>query len=312
MNPARAELMARVTANGVQLEVDTIGDPLKPSVMLIMGLGMQLTAWPDELCRILVSSGFHVIRFDNRDVGLSERIKSKSPVNISMATLRYLFRLPVPAPYLIDTMADDAIGVLDALGIGAAHLIGASLGGMIAQSAAARYPDRCLSLTSIMSSSGARSLPRASLKVSRVLFSRPPARANLDLQIEHFVRVFQVIGSPDFPVPPAQLRERMRLGLQRSYDPAATQRQLLAIIASGDRSPQLRKISAPTLVLHGDKDPLVPVKHGMDCARKIPGATLRVIHGMGHDLPPALLPTLSAEMIAHLRRSSRLGPHTAC
>jgi proline iminopeptidase len=293
----------RVRANGLQLEVETLGDPADPTVLLIMGLGMQLVAWPEDFCRSLVDAGYHVVRFDNRDVGLSDKIRSERPINLPVATLRYLLRLPVAAPYLIGEMAADSIGVLDALGIRSAHLVGASLGGMIAQTAAARYPERCLSLTSIMSSSGDRRLPTASWRVSRQLLSRPGKDASLEQLTEHFARLFKAIGSPGFPVPPALLRERLAAGLKRSYHPQGTAQQLLAIIASGDRSADLESIAAPTLVIHGSADPLVPVKHGIDSARKIRGATLKLIPGMGHDLPPGALPILCEALLGHLRES---------
>lgn len=296
--------MARVNANGLQLEVERLGDPAAPAVLLIMGLGMQLLAWPDEFCRGLVEAGFQVIRFDNRDVGLSDKIGEGRRSNLPLAALRYFLHLPVTAPYDIDAMAADSIGVLDALGIRSAHFVGASLGGMIAQTAAAQYPERCLSLTSIMSSSGDRRLPHASWKVSRLLMSRPPARASVEQLIEHFVRLFQIIGSPGYPVPPQQLREILGAGLRRNYHPQGTAQQLLAIIASGDRSAQLRRIARPTLVLHGDADPLVPVAHGIDTARKIRGSRLKLIPGMGHDLAPGLLPILSEALIEHLRTST--------
>ena len=297
--------MPVVLANGLQIEVETLGKPGDPAVLLIMGLGMQLVAWPDAFCQCLVRAGFHVIRFDNRDVGLSERIQTGRPVNLPLAGLRYLLHLPVAAPYRIDAMAADSIAVLDALGIGSAHLVGASLGGMIAQVAAANFPKRCLSLTSIMSSSGDRRLPHASLRVSRLLLSRPRRGASIEEVAEHFVRLFQAIGSPGFATPPALLREQMVASLRRAYYPAGTARQLLAILASGDRSALLRTITKPTLIVHGDADPLVPVGHGIDCARKIRGAKLKIIQGMGHDLAPGLLPALCDALIGHLRSSAR-------
>ena len=296
--------MPKVLANGLQIEVETSGDPSAPAVMLIMGLGMQLVAWPDEFCRYLVDAGFYVIRFDNRDVGLSDKVSVDAPANLSLAALRYFLHLPVSAPYRIDAMAADSIGVLDALGVKAAHLVGASLGGMIAQTAAANYPKRCLSLTSIMSSSGDRHLPNASWKATRLLLSRPPANASVDQLADHLVRVFKVIGSPGFPAPPTMMHERLSAAITRGYHPEGTARQLLAIMASGDRSALLRTIGKPALIVHGDSDQLVPVEHGIDCARKIPGAKLQIIPGMGHDLAPGLLPILAEALIGHFRSAS--------
>lgn len=300
--------MTAVVANGLKIEVETLGNPADPAVLLIMGLGMQLVAWPEPFCQALVDAGFHVIRFDNRDVGLSEKIAARKPANLPLAAMRYFLRLPVRAPYLIDAMAADSIGVLDALGIKVAHFVGVSLGGMIAQTAAANYPKRCLSLTSIMASSGDRRLPNASLKVTRLMLSRPPAKASVEQMADHLVSLFEAIGSPGFPTPQALLRERLMGGIRRGYHPQGTVQQLLAIVASGDRSAQLRTIAKPTLVLHGDSDPLVRVAHGIDCARKIPRAELKIIPGMGHDLAPGLLPILSEALIRHFRGSAGATP----
>jgi pimeloyl-ACP methyl ester carboxylesterase len=209
--------------------------------------------------------------------------------------------LPVRAPYNLEAMAADSAGVLDALGIRAAHVVGVSLGGMIAQAMAAAYPERCLSLTSIMSSSGDRRLPTSSLKVTRMLLLRPAANAPFETLLDHYVEFFRTVGSPGFPTPREFMRERLAIGLRRSYYPAGVERQLMAMAASGDRSAALASIAKPTLVIHGDADPFVRVAHGIDCARKIPGATLKVIPGMGHDLAPGLMPILSEALVGHLR-----------
>lgn len=293
--------MPTVIANGLKIEVETMGDPAAPAVLLIMGLGMQLVAWPEPFCQALADAGFHVIRFDNRDAGLSDKIATPRAANLPLAMLRYFLHLPVRAPYLIDAMAADSVGVLDALDIKAAHFVGVSLGGMIAQTAAANYPKRCLSLTSIMASSGDRRLPHARLRVLRRLLSRPPPRASIEALTDHLVGLFEAIGSPGFPTPPAALRERISAGLRRGYDPQGTIRQMLAIAASGDRSAQLRTIGKLTLVVHGDADPLVRVSHGVDTARKIPRAELKIVPGMGHDLAPGLWPILLEAVIGHLR-----------
>jgi proline iminopeptidase len=295
----------KVSANGLQIEVETQGDPSNPAVMLIMGLGMQLVAWPDELCQALVDAGYYVIRFDNRDVGLSEKIETGTPPNLPLAMMRYFLHLPLSAPYLLDAMAADSIGVLDALAIKKAHLVGASLGGMIAQTMAANYPKRCLSLTSIMSSSGARHLPYSSWKATRLLLVRPPADASVDQLADHLVRVFDVIGSPGFPASPKMFRDRLSAALRRGYCPDGFARQLIAILATGDRSAMLKTISKPTLVIHGDSDQLVPVAHGIDTARKIPGTTLKIIPGMGHDLAPGLIPIISEALVEHFRSAAR-------
>ncbi len=297
--------MTLLAANGTQLEVECFGNPKHPAVLLIMGLGMQMIAWPEEFCRGLASAGYHVVRFDNRDIGLSSKWNGARRYSLATAALRYWLRLPVHAPYRLDAMAADSAGVLDALGIDAAHIVGASMGGMIAQIVAAQYPQRALSLSSIMSSTGSRSLPNPSIRVLRLLMARPPAAAAFDQQLEHYVRLFQAIGSPGFPTPLEQLRERLAVGLRRSYHPAGTARQMLAIAASGDRSAQLRRISCPTLVIHGDADCLVPLAHGIDSARKIPNAQLRVVEGMGHDVALGLLPILTQHLLEHWQKVSR-------
>ena len=214
-----------------------------------------------------------------------------------------MMRLPVRAPYRIDDMANDTRGVLDALRIERAHLVGVSMGGMIAQNVAATSPSRCASLTSIMSSSGARSLPMAKPRVLRLLLSRPPRHASLERLVQHYIALFGALGGAGFPNPEPELRERLTLSVQRSHHPAGTLRQLLAVVASGDRSQLLKSISVPTLVLHGDADPLLPLRHGQDCARKIPGAAFESIAGMGHDLPSSLVPVLAEKLIAHLDRN---------
>lgn len=295
--------LPQVTANGLKFEVESLGDPNDPAVLLIMGLGMQMVSWPLEFCHTLIAAGYRVIRFDNRDIGLSEKIDGERSLSFPMAALRYFLRLPVSAPYRIETMADDTVAILDALGIKAAHLVGASMGGMIAQTIASKYPERCLSLTSIMSSSGDRRLPGSSLRVTRMSMGRPARNAPFERIVEHYVKLFQVIGSPGFPTPVELMRTRMSANLKRSYHPSGTARQLLAIVASGDRSASLKAITRPTLVIHGDKDPLVPVAHGIDCARKIPNAELKIIPGMGHDLAPGLLPILSEAVIKHVRNA---------
>ena len=292
--------MPPVIANDLQLEVESFGDPAHPAVLLVMGLGMQLIAWPDSFVQALVHAGFRVVRFDNRDIGLSQKIAAP-PVNLARATLRYLLHLPIRAPYGVQDMAQDARGVLDALGIGRAHVVGASMGGMIVQNLAASAPERCASLVSIMSSSGDRRLPWSDLRVLRRLLSRPPAGAAFERQLEHFAALFRALSGPGFPISDEELHARLRRSLKRSYHPAGTLRQLLAVVSSGDRSDLLRRIRCPALVLHGDADPLLRLAHGHDCAAKIPDARLVVVPGMGHDIPSSLVPVLTDAVLAHLR-----------
>jgi proline iminopeptidase len=291
--------MPKVNANGIQIEYESHGDPKRPAIVLIMGLGMQLVAWPDELIEGLVARGFRVVRFDNRDAGLSTQLDDRPTGPLAAAFMRWAFGWSVPAPYLLDDMAADTIGLLDALNISRAHMVGASMGGMIAQLLAIKSREHVLSLTSIMSSSSARRLPQPRLDAFFAFTRRPDGEASLDDLVDHYVALFRVIGSPGYVTPLPQLQERLRRGLARAYRPMGTLRQMIAILASGDRSLSLPQITAPTLVIHGDADPLVPVAHGEDTAAKIPGATLKIIRGMGHDLPPALLPQLTELIAAH-------------
>jgi len=291
-------------AGKLHIEYESLGDPRHPAIVLIMGLGMQLTDWPDEFCHALVARGYRVVRFDNRDCGLSAHTPGRRRANLLLAMAAAALGLPVRTAYTLQDMAGDAVGLMDTLGIERAHIVGASMGGMIAQVLAARFPQRVLSLTSIMSSSGNRRLSRPSRTARKVLLSRPADAADPESVIDHLVALFGVIGSPAFPTSAAALRQRLGRSVRRAYAPAGTARQLLAIIASGDRRKLLRTIAAPALVIHGDSDPLVPVAAGRDTAQHIPGAALLVIDGMGHDLPLALLPRLVQAVADHCDRSA--------
>jgi len=295
--------MPAVSANGLTIEYESLGDPASPAIVLIMGLGMQLVGWPDDFCRRLAAEGYRVVRFDNRDCGLSSRIRARRWPSPLLAFAAARLGLPVLAPYSLEDMAQDTLALMDALGIEKAHVVGASMGGMIAQVLAARFPNRLLSLTSLMSASGRRKGSRPTKEALRVFLHRPPAHADRAAVIDYLVDVFTVIGSPDFPTERGLLRERITGWVRRAYDPAGTTRQLLAVVASGDRRRLLRRIVAPTLVIHGADDPLVPVEAGRDTARNVPGAKLVIIDGMGHDLPDALLPRLAREIADHCRSS---------
>lgn len=293
-----------MTAEPLHIEYESLGDPGQPAILLIMGLGMQLTDWPDDFCHGLVARGYRVIRFDNRDCGLSARTPGKKRANLMLAMAAAALGLPVRTPYTLEDMAGDAVGLMDRLGIQRAHVVGISMGGMIAQVLAARFPQRVLSLTSIMSSSGKRSVSRPSKPARKVLLSRPADPKNPESVIDHLVEMFGVIGSPAYPATREDLRQRVGCSVRRAYEPAGTARQLLAIIASGDRRKLLRTITGPTLVIHGADDPLVPLAAGRDTAQEIPGATLLVIDGMGHDLPAVLLPRLVQAIADHCERST--------
>lgn len=280
----------KLAANGISLEVEDHGSPQGEPLLLVMGLGMQLTAWPDELVQMLVARGFRVIRFDNRDVGLSQGFDALGVPNLAVAAMKYAFHLPIRAPYPLRALADDAVGVLDALGIPQAHVCGASMGGMVAQLMAIHHPQRVKSLTLMMTTTGSRRLPAATPEVRRALLSRPEDPRNPESVAAHLGRFMHLIGSPAYRPDPQWMHDKLRAAVARAYRPAGTGRQLVAIVADGDRSARLAPLSVPCRVIHGQADPLVPVAAGHDLARKIRGAQLDLVDGMGHDLPLPLLP----------------------
>ncbi len=295
----------KVVANGIQIEVeDSAPDsPNLPVVLLIMGLGMQLIAWPPGFVCGLINAGFRVVRFDNRDSGLSDHQHHHGKPNVLWQGLKYKMGWSIKPPYSLDDLARDAVGVLDGLNIEKAHIVGVSMGGMVAQRVALLAPVRTLTLTSIMSSSGARGLPAATPRVSRQLLSRPsakPGQSGERAAIEHSVKFFQAIGSPAFPPDLDYLRERVKLSSARSFNPNGLLRQMVAIAADSARAHQLKNITVPTLVMHGKADPLVPYACGEDTARRIPGAHLVGIDGMGHDLPPEVVQLLLAQLVPFL------------
>jgi pimeloyl-ACP methyl ester carboxylesterase len=279
--------------NGITLCYETFGDPGAPPALLIMGLGMQMIAWDDRFCQALADRGFHVIRFDNRDAGRSTRFDDAPvPTPLQIATRR----IPDP-PYRLADMALDAAGLLDALGASPAHVIGASMGGMIAQSLAARHPGRVRSLTSIMSNTGARFSGQPALRSYPVLLGRPPRER--EAYIEHALKMWALIGSPGFDRDEAELRVSLGAAYDRAFRPEATARQLAAILASGDRRRELAGVQAPTLVIHGEADRLVAPSGGRATAKAIPGARLLTIPGMGHDLPRGAWPQVIDAIAGH-------------
>ena len=292
--------MPQIAVDGLSLEYESLGDSRHPVILLVMGLGVQMVLWPDELCRSLVDQGFRVVRFDNRDIGLSQHLDHLGVPNLMWESLKHRMGLKVNAPYTVHDMAADTTGVLDALGIESAHIVGVSMGGMVAQRVALASPQRVRSLASIMSSSGARYLPGPKPHVLRALLSRP-AGSGEDAIVSHYVKLFKVIGSPGFPVEEAALRERILTGTRRSFHPAGTLRQMTAIAADANRADELPRIQARTLVLHGKDDPLVPMACGHDTARRIPGAGFITIPGMGHDLPPGVVERLLEPLVPHLQ-----------
>jgi pimeloyl-ACP methyl ester carboxylesterase len=281
----------------VELVYETIGDTTDPPLLLVMGLGMQLIHWDIELCEQFAERGFHVIRFDNRDAGLSTKIDAPVP-NV----MRLMAGLPTKVPYLLRDMAADAFGLLDHLGIERAHLAGTSMGGMIAQEMAIEAPERVLSLASLLSTTGDRFVGTPKLRVWSVLMRRAPR--DRDAYIEYFARVFKMIGSPAYRPDDERVRERAGATYDRCHDSAGTARQLGAVLASGSRTTALRGLDVPAVVIHGESDPLVPVRAGIATAKAIPGAELITIPGMGHDLPKELWPTFVDAIARNAERAA--------
>jgi proline iminopeptidase len=305
--------MPVVDANGLRIDYDVHGDPAAPTVLLIMGLGMPAALWPDPVVQTLTGAGFRVVTFDNRDAGGSTRLAGVRVPNVLRAIGRALLRRPVAAPYTLEAMAADTIGLLDALGMAQVHVVGASMGGMIGQLIAANYPSRVLSLTSIMSNSGNqdRRIAFGRWKALRAIIRRPPPPDDHAAVVRHLMHVFGVIGSPAFRHELESMRPLFERVARRGLYREGTARQLLAILATGDRRPQLARITAPTLVLHGADDPLVPVAAGRDTAAHIPGAKLEIVDGMGHDFPPGLMAQLAARIAEHCRAAQPVPPAAA-
>jgi pimeloyl-ACP methyl ester carboxylesterase len=276
--------MARV--NGIELAYETFGDPADETILLIMGLGVQMLGWDEEFCRMLAGRGYRVVRFDNRDVGHSSKIEGGPRPDVMAAVAGD----GSSASYLLDDMADDCAGLLDELGMDAAHVVGASQGGMIAQTVAIRHPPRVLSLVSIMSTTGERTVGQPHPEAIPALLTRPPA--GRDGFIDFVVGAWKVIGSPGFPADESALRARAGASYDRGIFPDGTARQLVAIIASGDRTEALQQLDVPATVIHGTGDILVDVSGGRATAAAIPGARLELVEGMGHDLPRQLWPRL--------------------
>ena len=302
--------MTQVRTNGIFLEAEVLPPPAPPPgaparlpVLLIMGLGMQLTAWPDEFVQGLLDRGHAVVRFDNRDIGLSSKLGTWGRPNLMFAAFKQAVGLPVRAAYTLHDMARDTDGMLEALGMPRVHVVGVSMGGMIGQLLAAQYPGRVASFTCVMTSSGAPHLPGPTPAARRALLDRPKNPHDHDAAVDHFMKVYRAIGSPGYATPEPMLRQRILRGIRRSVHPLGFVRQVVAIAATGDRSRLLAKIKAPTTVVHGRDDPLVPVAAATDLAGKIPGGQLRIIDGMGHDLPTPLVPTLLAAVEATIARA---------
>lgn len=283
----------RAQANGLELVYDTFGDPADSPMLLVMGLGAQMIKWDEDFCSELAAEGYWVIRFDNRDIGLSTKLTEAGVPN----TMALMQGQPVEVPYLLSDMANDAIGLLDALEIEQAHVVGASMGGMIAQMMAIVYPQRLYTLTSIMSTTGNPNLPPAKPEVLATLFQ--PAPAALEHYLKHSLGISRLFAGPHFPFDEERALKRAIRAYERGLNPAGTARQLAAVIASGSRKEALKNVTTPTLVIHGDADPLLPVEGGIDTAEAIPNAELLIIPGMGHTLPLETWPQVIGAITRH-------------
>lgn len=281
--------MPQAEANGLSIEYETFGDRANPALLLIMGVGCQLIMWPEDLCQGLADKGFFVIRYDNRDIGLTTKMDDAGAPDIMAALTAQLSGEPVKAPYSLDDMADDAAALLKTLGIDRAHIVGASMGGMIAQLVAIRHPEITKSLTSIMSTTGNPDLPAAKDEAMGALLT-PPADTSRESLIAQGVNMWKVIGSPKYPATEEELTTLAARNVDRSICPEGFGRQVLAILSAPARNEALAKLSVPAMVLHGADDPLVPVEGGKDTAAAIPGARLEIIDGMAHDFTQALVP----------------------
>ena len=291
--------------NGVRLEVEDTGEKDRVAVLLIPGMAMQLIVWPEAMVHQLHQAGYRVIRLDNRDIGLSQDMAHLPAPNLLWFMLQQKLGFQPQAPYSIQDMANDVLGVLDHLQINQAHLVGVSMGGMIGQRICIGSPQRALSLTSIMSSSGAKGLPGPTPDMRRVLFT-PPAKAGTQAAHQHALRFVQALAGPGFAHPEGSQQQLVNDSLKRSSRPMGAYRQMLAAMADRERAGLLARITTPTLVIHGKADPLVPYACGEDTARRIPNAKLHGIEGMGHDMPPGVIDNMMARLLPFLNAHTPL------
>ena len=282
--------MPQIKANAIDIEFESFGRDSDPAILLIMGLGAQLSLWPEALCRGLAARGFRVIRFDNRDIGKSTHLSDEGAPDAGALVAKLMQGQAIHVPYSLEDMAKDAMGLLDGLGIGKAHIVGASMGGMIAQLIAVHHAARTKSLVSIMSTTARRDLPPATPEAMAAITTPPPSAARED-RIPAAMNIWRVIGGAGYPMSEGELRALAEHEVDRTpFDAAGIARQLAAVIAAEPRNEILKTVRAPTLVLHGSDDPLVPLAGGEDTAASIPGAELIVLPGAGHTLPAALVP----------------------
>ncbi len=286
-----------VKANNIEIVYDTFGDSSASPLLLIMGLSSQMIFWDEAFCQELATRGYWVIRFDNRDVGLSTKFDEAGVPDLMQLMMKVQQGEAIEAPYTLLDMAADAIGLLDALEIDTAHIVGASMGGMIAQTIAINYPERIRTLTSIMSSTNHPDLPQPEPDALAVLITQPPS--DREEYIEYSVKTWALLNGPQFPLDEKLIRERSARAYDRCYNPAGSGRQLAAILASGTRREKLQGVKAPSLIIHGDTDPLVPLDGGKDTAKSIPGAEMLIIEGMGHSIPAEVAPKIIDAITRH-------------
>lgn len=286
-----------VKANGIDIAYDTFGNPRATPLLLIHGLGQQLIHWDEEFCSQLAESGYWVIRYDNRDVGLSTSFDQAGIPNINGLFESLIKGESIKAPYYLKDMANDAVGLLDALQIPAAHIFGVSMGGMITQTVAIEHPTRALSITSTMSTTGDPSLPPPTAEAMAVLVT--PAPEERAAYIDSAVVTAGVLADPDYPIDEERVRLRAGQAFDRKFNPAGFARQYAAILASGNRTEQLRSVKTPTLVMHGKEDPLVSYQAGLATLDAVSGAKLETIKGMGHDLPQKAWKQIIEAIVKH-------------
>jgi len=305
LGAAAAPQAGRVEANGIRIAYESYGPADRETILLIGGAWMQLTEWPPDLCRELVKRGYRVVVFDNRDSGLSTRFDAAGKPDMAAVVQALIAGKPAPVPYTLYDMARDTVGLLDALGIRKAHIAGVSMGGIVAQIAAAEYPERVLSLTSMMATDGKPGLPLVA-KPERVAGIPPPGPDDdRKAYIERQVKLLKAIESPDYPADETAIRERVNRAVERAFCPACEARQAAASLVTGleDRRAKLKTVQAPAVVVHGAEDPVVPLEAGRDVAANIPGAGLRIIPGMGHDIPVPLVATVADAIAAAAARA---------
>lgn len=284
--------------NSIDIAFEIYGEPSSPTILLISGLSTPLTAWPTSLIEAFLSSGFRVVLLDNRDIGHSELLSELPMPNVLFAFLKLKLGFAIKVPYQLEDMMNDVVALMDVLNIDSAHIVGVSMGGMIAQLLAIHYPHRTDTLTSIMSMTGNKNLPPMDKKVKKTITSKPASNEYSDRRAYH-IKKWQAIGSPKYPAQEAYLGEYVDKMLERGITAKGTLRQFLAIMAASNRESRLAKLTVPTLVIHGDSDPLINVAGGKATANAIPNAKLKIYPGMGHDLPIELIPEIAQDIIAH-------------